>query len=424
MSCHLKPRISLTRSPKHIATYDGNGLRVKRVSGGTTTVYIFSGSKVVAEYDNGAAPSAPSREYIYGGSALLAKIDSSGTKYYHQDHLSNRLVTSSTGATLEQMGHFPFGESWYNATGDKLLFTTYERDAESGNDYAQARYYVNRLARFSILDPLSGSTSDPQTLNRYTYVRNSPVGNVDPTGKMMCVDMCPNWGNGGGGGGGGEGGDDITYIVDGLAMPSSMNSFFSQMLSVGLGFAQCPQNTCSFVSSTGQFVHYIATATGGNYYAYSGPGAANFTQKAAGTAGALYAQQLSSNDPVVREYGGTVYVDSTGIYSYNTPTAGDPCDLSNQTCTDNFNQDIPDDATGLAIYHDHPLPGQTNFSSTGMPNDVNTLMSWGLPGYLATLPMGRVIYFDPHQYARSYFDPNATPVCFIQGPSLGVPACH
>jgi hypothetical protein len=45
-------------------TYDGNGLRVKKVFGSTTTVYIFSGSKVVAEYDNGAAPTAPSRLVI------------------------------------------------------------------------------------------------------------------------------------------------------------------------------------------------------------------------------------------------------------------------------------------------------------------------------------------------------------------------
>jgi hypothetical protein len=64
-------------------------------------VSIFSGSKVIAEYDNGVAVGSPSREYIYGGSALLAKIDSSGTKYYHQDHLSNRLVTSSTCAYRE-----------------------------------------------------------------------------------------------------------------------------------------------------------------------------------------------------------------------------------------------------------------------------------------------------------------------------------
>ncbi len=98
--------------------YDGNGLRVKKVSGSTTTVYIFSGSKVIAEDDNGAAVGSPSREYIYGSGALLAKIDSSGTKYYHQDHLSNRLVTDSNGNTYAQMGTYPFGDPWYNATNE------------------------------------------------------------------------------------------------------------------------------------------------------------------------------------------------------------------------------------------------------------------------------------------------------------------
>jgi RHS repeat-associated protein len=167
--------------------YDGNSLRVKKcvpncTSPTTTTVYIFSGSKVIAEYDNGAAVGSPSREYIYSGSALLAKIDSSGTKYYHQDHLSNRLVTDSNGNTAAQMGHYPFGESWYNTTGDKFLFTSYERDSESGNDYAMIRYNVNRLARFSSPDPLGGNMDDPQTLNRYTYTRNDPVNLADPSG--------------------------------------------------------------------------------------------------------------------------------------------------------------------------------------------------------------------------------------------------
>jgi RHS repeat-associated protein len=159
-------------------TYDGNNLRVKKVSviSGTTTtiVYVFSGSQVSAEYVNGALPASPTTEYIYAGAALLAKIDSSGTKYYHRDHLSNRLVTDSSGNTSAQLGHFPYGESWYNASNDKQIFTTYERDSESGNDYAMARTYVSRLARFSSPDPVAGSASNPQSLNRYSYVRNNP----------------------------------------------------------------------------------------------------------------------------------------------------------------------------------------------------------------------------------------------------------
>ena len=167
-------------------TYDGNSLRVKKVSGSTTTVYIFSGSKVIAEYDNNAAVGSPSREYIYSGSALLAKIESGAAKYYHQDQLSNRVVTDSGGNMVAHLGHYLFGESWYNASSDKLLFTSYERDSESGNDYALARSYVNRLARLSSPDLLGGSMGNPQSLNRFSYSLNDPSNLTDPSGLTTC----------------------------------------------------------------------------------------------------------------------------------------------------------------------------------------------------------------------------------------------
>jgi RHS repeat-associated protein len=216
--------------------YDGNGVRVKKTSVinsvSTTTVYLFSGPKVIAEYDNGVAAGSPSREYIFAGGRLLARLDSSGTRYYHEDHLSNRLVTDSNGNTVSQLGHFPYGENWYNASNDKLIFTSYARDAESGNDYAMARSYVNRLERFSSQDPLSGNIANPQSLDRYAYVLGDPIDLVDPFGMGSCDDSdpescrCPvdtcivvtaegpgpelvlpaGSGNGRGGGGGGRGG--------------------------------------------------------------------------------------------------------------------------------------------------------------------------------------------------------------------------
>jgi YD repeat-containing protein len=96
--------------------YDGNGLRVRKCAPNCTsptssTLYIFSGSKVVAEYDNSAAIGSPSREYVYAGSSLIAKFESGATTYFHQDHLSNRLLTDSSGNFLSQQSHFPFGES-------------------------------------------------------------------------------------------------------------------------------------------------------------------------------------------------------------------------------------------------------------------------------------------------------------------------
>ena len=229
------------QSSAGLYTYDGNGLRVEKcvpICTTASTVYVFSGSKVIAEYDNGAVPTAPSREYVYGGGALVAKIDSSGTKYFHQDQLSNRLVTSSTGAVVEQLGHFPFGDPWYNATNDKLYFTSYERDAESGNDYAMARYYVWRIGRFTSLDPVSGSTSDPQSLNRYTYTENNPISLVDPSGKMEDeVDD-----GGGGGGGGGWCWDPACYGTGTLDGPGFWNPGFSQPINSAPSCLACGHN--------------------------------------------------------------------------------------------------------------------------------------------------------------------------------------
>ena len=104
------------------------------------------------------------------------------------DHLSARLTTDTNGNVLGQQGHYPYGESWYAASATtKWQFTSYERDAESGNDYAIARYHVNRLGRFSAPDPIAGSLADPQSLNRYAYVRNSPISLVDPTGLCLAA---------------------------------------------------------------------------------------------------------------------------------------------------------------------------------------------------------------------------------------------
>ena len=79
------------------------------------------------------------------------------------------------------MGHFPYGESWYNASNDKLIFTTYERDTETGNDDFGARYYSSRFGRWLSADWSSvpvpvpyANLTNPQTLNLYAMVADDP----------------------------------------------------------------------------------------------------------------------------------------------------------------------------------------------------------------------------------------------------------
>ncbi len=175
--------------------FDGTNLRVKRclpncTSPTTSTVYIFSGSKVIAEYDNGAAVASPSREYIYSGTQLIATIAGGATTYHHPDHLSARVSTDSTGNTVRTLGHFPFGELWYETgTASKWKFTSYERDSETGLDHTWFRQYSSSLGRWMHPDPAGLAAvdpSNPQSWNRYAYALNNPLSNIDPTG-LDCV---------------------------------------------------------------------------------------------------------------------------------------------------------------------------------------------------------------------------------------------
>src|SRR5260370_11570184 len=51
------------------------------------------------------------------------------------------------------------------------------------------RVYVNRLGRFSAVDPVMGNTDNPQSLNRYAYVVDDPIDFTDPTGDDWLSDM-------------------------------------------------------------------------------------------------------------------------------------------------------------------------------------------------------------------------------------------
>jgi RHS repeat-associated protein len=95
------------------------------------------------------------------------------------------------------------GAGWVMTTA--ALFTGKERDAETGLDFFEARYYSAAQGRFTspdefkggIVDPFTGQDietntalpyadiTDPQTLNKYTYVRNNPLRYVDPDGHEL-----------------------------------------------------------------------------------------------------------------------------------------------------------------------------------------------------------------------------------------------
>ncbi|MEK6288509.1 MAG: RHS repeat-associated core domain-containing protein [Acidobacteriota bacterium] len=145
-------------------SYDSANRRVKKVAAGHTTHYVWEGSKVIAEY--GDAPAG-----------------AGGTRFYHPDRLSNRMITDGSGVVKGAMDNLPFGEdAGVVGETEKHRFTTYERDDESGTDYAVNRQYSQSTGRFMRPDAIPGSVGNPQSSNRYAYVQNDPINFVDPLG--------------------------------------------------------------------------------------------------------------------------------------------------------------------------------------------------------------------------------------------------
>jgi len=158
--------------------YDGDGKRVKKIGLDPTgqpelTVFVYdAGGKLIGEY-----------------SSVVQTGSSAKTVYTTNDHLgSPRINTDATGQVISRHDYHPFGEeiarTGYGSDNIRKQFTSYERDGETGLDYAQARYFAHGYGRFSSPDRLMaiGRASSPQTWNRYSYVGNNPLVFTDPTG--------------------------------------------------------------------------------------------------------------------------------------------------------------------------------------------------------------------------------------------------
>ena len=189
--------------------YDADGKRVRRIVGGVETwqVYGFDG-ELMAEYPVNGTALTPQKEYGYRKGQMLIVGGCDGIRWLVTDHLGTpRIEADATGslAGVRRHDYLPFGEellvgmgngslrstsNGYTADCVRQKFTGYERDDETGLDYAQARYYANRQGRFTSPDPVIVTPErfyDPQQFNLYSYVRNNPLRFVDPTGERLTI---------------------------------------------------------------------------------------------------------------------------------------------------------------------------------------------------------------------------------------------
>jgi RHS repeat-associated protein len=131
------------------------------------------------------------RGYVYLGGQLLTiqDVPQNRVLWTHQEPYSKaQRITDAAGAFVSGVEVEPFGLETnrsfdWNGTNQKRKFTTYDRDA-NGGDEAMFRRYAPKQNRFAQPDPYDGSNNlhNPQSFNRYAYTEGDPIRFVDPSG--------------------------------------------------------------------------------------------------------------------------------------------------------------------------------------------------------------------------------------------------
>ena len=174
--------------------YDGNKKRVRvwtDDSPSAELIYsVYSASGTLLTRDN--ATTGVETDYVTAGAGgkTFARRKGGVWSYIHGDHLGSvTTVTNASGAVLFREEYRPFGETQLNPAANKndTGFTGHIKDADTGLNYMQARYYDPLIGRFLSVDPVGFSVGRPFMFGRYSYVGNDPVNATDPDGKDPCT---------------------------------------------------------------------------------------------------------------------------------------------------------------------------------------------------------------------------------------------
>ncbi len=165
-----------SNNPIETYTYGASREKLKTVTSTQRAYYAWGGSKVLVEYIEAIASSTPaySKVYFYAGERLVSSNEGGSVDlYHHPDRLGTKVVSNSFTSSLTRQATLPFGTDFpAEGTGapstNNLLFTSYDRSANTGLDYATNRTYSPGQSRFTQVDPIgmaSASLGNPQSNN-------------------------------------------------------------------------------------------------------------------------------------------------------------------------------------------------------------------------------------------------------------------
>jgi RHS repeat-associated protein len=182
--------------------YDGDGKRVSKTVGSTSTNYVYDvnrGLPVLLEDGT--------RRYVWGlGLAYEVETATNAALVYHVDGLGSvRALTNSSKAVVQTYESDEFGVP-ITASGGSAQpfgFTGEQRDLESSLTYLRARYYDPSIGRLVTRDTVRGFRFATSSLNQYLYSYSSPTNFIDPSGHSSTQHVLEEGDTSSGGGGAG-----------------------------------------------------------------------------------------------------------------------------------------------------------------------------------------------------------------------------
>ena len=171
--------------------YDGDGNRVKKTKGSTTTYYLIDDlnptgySQTIEE--RSTQTGSPVVSYIYGLDLMSQKRGSTTHYFGYDGHGSVRYLTSSSGSITDTYSYDSFGIQIAStgSTVNNYRYSGEHWDSDLGLYYFRARWYDPNLGRFMSMDTFEGNQKEPLSLHKYAYTHNNPVNMVDPSGHFF-----------------------------------------------------------------------------------------------------------------------------------------------------------------------------------------------------------------------------------------------
>jgi RHS repeat-associated protein len=164
------------------SVYDGTGQRVATMAATSVdNVLVYdAGGKLVAEYGQTSVNRGTSYVFTDHQSSTRVVMDSSGTVTSRHDY---QAYGGEIGAGVGQRAT---AQKYGQGDSARQKYAGMEQDDGSSNSHTLWRKYDATSGRWTSPDPYNGSMTiaDPQTFNRYSYVNNDPVNQVDASGLM------------------------------------------------------------------------------------------------------------------------------------------------------------------------------------------------------------------------------------------------